>query len=117
MPLALARARAQALPFPARRFANVVATFPTPYIFEPATLSEVHRVLADGGRLLIVTQGHLRAPSPVTAFIEWLYAVTGQRGFGEGDVLARFRQAGFDARRERAEAGGSAATLIVARKN
>ncbi|RME47850.1 MAG: methyltransferase domain-containing protein, partial [Caldilineae bacterium] len=51
LPLALARARAQALPFPTRRFANVVATFPTPYIFEPATLSEVHRVLADGGRL------------------------------------------------------------------
>jgi len=116
LPLALARARAQALPFPAERFANVVATFPTDYIFDPVALSEVHRVLANGGRLLIVTQGHLHAPPPVAAFIEWLYAITGQRDSGGPDALKRFRRAGFKAAWERAEVEGSAATLIVARK-
>src|SRR5262245_492633 len=45
LPSELSRARAQQLPFPSGSFTNVIATFPTPYIFESETLAEVHRVL------------------------------------------------------------------------
>ena len=41
IPLRLNRAQAQSLPFPAGYFANVVATLPTHYIFDDATLAEV----------------------------------------------------------------------------
>ncbi len=46
-------ARAEVLPFPSRSFDTVVSTFPAGYILESATLREVRRVLAPGGRLVI----------------------------------------------------------------
>ncbi|MEA2575264.1 MAG: hypothetical protein QOH93_2562 [Chloroflexia bacterium] len=51
------RARAEALPFPSACFDSVVSTFPSEYIIAPATLSEIHRVLRPGGRLVIVPAG------------------------------------------------------------
>ncbi len=50
LPLTLARGRAQNLPFPEATFDQVVSTFPSEYAFDPATLAEVRRVLAPGGR-------------------------------------------------------------------
>lgn len=58
--LPLVQARAQAMPFAAHSFDTVVATFPAPYILEPATLTECVRILAPSsngapaGRLVIV---------------------------------------------------------------
>lgn len=49
----LVRGRGQALPFPAGMFDAVVATFPAPYILEPATLAEAARVLHRDGRLIV----------------------------------------------------------------
>ena len=46
--------RAQSLPLPAAAVDCIVATFPAPYIVDPATLAEVRRVLTPTGRLLIV---------------------------------------------------------------
>jgi ubiquinone/menaquinone biosynthesis C-methylase UbiE len=47
------QASAAAMPWAARSFDTVVATFPAPYILEPATLAECARVLSGGGRLVI----------------------------------------------------------------
>ena len=43
---------AQHLPFPDSNFHQVVATFPSEYIYYPQTLTEIHRVLTSGGELL-----------------------------------------------------------------
>src|SRR5947209_4463599 len=45
VPLHVLQSRAQHLPFPSAAFSDVVATFPAPYILDPATLAEVRRVL------------------------------------------------------------------------
>lgn len=45
---------AQALPFANASFDCVVSTFPTEYIYDPATLAEVERVLRHGGRLIVI---------------------------------------------------------------
>lgn len=47
------QAPAAAMPFAAGSFDAVVATFPAPYILEPATLTECARVLDKGGRLVV----------------------------------------------------------------
>ncbi|NJN66706.1 MAG: class I SAM-dependent methyltransferase [Chloroflexaceae bacterium] len=57
----LLRAVAQALPLGAASFDTVLATFPTEYLVHPATIREIRRVLAPGGRLVIVDAGRLAA--------------------------------------------------------
>lgn len=45
---------AQHLPFAADAFDNVVSTFPSEYIYDPATIAEIERVLRPGGRLIVI---------------------------------------------------------------
>lgn len=45
---------AQSLPFAAGSFDSVVSTFPSEYIYDPATIAEVERVLRPGGRLIVI---------------------------------------------------------------
>jgi ubiquinone/menaquinone biosynthesis C-methylase UbiE len=50
----LLRARAQAMPLANTQFDAILATFPAPYILDPATLAECARLLRGEGRLIIV---------------------------------------------------------------
>ena len=50
----LTRGLAQHLPFRARTFDTIVATFPAEYITKSETLQEVRRCLSDGGRFIVL---------------------------------------------------------------
>jgi ubiquinone/menaquinone biosynthesis C-methylase UbiE len=121
----LIRGEAQTLPFAAGAFDTVLATFPTLYVVEPATLRAVRRVLAENGRFVIVPEGHLTGNTPLHRFIEWLFGVTGQRpaekGHEEGErpwdqFGQRFHAAGFRLETHTIRYDGSQATVIVAHK-
>jgi ubiquinone/menaquinone biosynthesis C-methylase UbiE len=71
----LARGLAQALPFPDAAFDTVLATFPAEYILDPATHGEIRRVLAPGGRLVVVPFAQLDA-SPYAALVDLAYRLT-----------------------------------------
>jgi ubiquinone/menaquinone biosynthesis C-methylase UbiE len=79
LPLTLARGRAQALPFADVTFDSVVSTFPAEFILEWATVAEVTRVLRPGGCFVVVVGASLTGHDPLSRFVEWLYAITGQR--------------------------------------
>jgi len=49
--------RAEAMPFAEAAFANVLVTFPSNYLTQDASLSEIHRVLDIAGRLVVVGLG------------------------------------------------------------
>lgn len=72
----LLRGQAQALPFRSGLFSDVVATFPAPYIVDPATLREVVRVLRPDGQLLIVDGGALTRPDLLDRAINATYRVS-----------------------------------------
>lgn len=116
------RANAQALPFPDNHFANIVATFPSDYIFHPDTLREIHRVLhtptdsRPAGRLIVVAEGLLRGPQPVRGFIDWLYRVTNQRGVPMEHPLNLIRTYHFEARWETPDHDGAQARILIAEK-
>lgn len=53
--------RAQALPFSDQSFDSVVSTFPSEYIYDLDTITEVERVLRPGGRLIVIEAANLLA--------------------------------------------------------
>ena len=73
---ALLRADARALPLAGRQFDTVVATFPSEYIVDPATLGEVRRVLRPGGRLVVVLAAQLSADGLYARLIDVAYRLT-----------------------------------------
>jgi ubiquinone/menaquinone biosynthesis C-methylase UbiE len=77
-PANLVRGRAQSLPFPTSAFDSVVATFPTRYILDPATVQDIARVVKPDGRLVVVMTAQLTRQDPLSRFIRWLFTITGQ---------------------------------------
>lgn len=91
----MCRARAQALPFPTGCFDSIVSTFPSEYIADPQTLSELSRMLLPGGRLVIVPGGWL-APKDVSGkalegLARVVYGYKAEKSVG-GDFLRRVEQ-------------------------
>lgn len=74
----LVHARAQALPFPAEYFSDVVATFPAEYILDPATLSEIWRVLQPGGQVVLIDAATFAQADAYSAAVDLAYRATQQ---------------------------------------
>ncbi len=75
----LVRAIAQALPFSATSFDSIVATFPTEYIIDMATLAELRRVLRPGGRVVVALAAAFSSDGFYQRLIDLLYRATLQR--------------------------------------
>ena len=112
----LARAVTQKIPFASEAFDTVISTFPSEYIFDPQTLTEVHRVLRSGGRLIV-----LPVAFPASGFLKWLYKVTGESPAALDEALKErfkqpFSQAGFSVEIKTVELKSSALLIILADK-
>jgi ubiquinone/menaquinone biosynthesis C-methylase UbiE len=112
----LARAITQKIPFATETFDTVISTFPSEYIFHPQTLTEAHRVLRRGGRLIV-----LPVAFPTSGFLKWLYKVTGESPAALDNILLEkfkqpFTQAGFSVELKTIELKSSALLIILADK-
>jgi len=122
--VALVRGDGQSLPFRDQAFDGVLSTFPTEFLAWPATIDGIYRVLKPGGRLVVVPQARLTGGSLLARFIEWLYAITGQRPEAAYDdqggfwrvIGSRFRAAGFLLTFEEVSLKKSRVTVVVAEK-
>jgi ubiquinone/menaquinone biosynthesis C-methylase UbiE len=63
----------QALPYPTAAFEQVVATFPAPYIVDPATLAEIYRILKPGGELRVLLTAWFKGTSLFQKIWAWLF--------------------------------------------
>lgn len=116
MPVNLVRGQAQHLPFPTAALTTVVTTFPTNFIFAAETLREVHRILVNGGQLIIVPNGTLTGSGIIATGIEWLYHITGQHGDSNIHIADFFGQYGFEVTVHEVRCKRSIAQIILARK-
>lgn len=111
--LRLLRANALELPFGSNTFSDVVATFPAPYIMQPATLAEIRRVLRPGGQLVIVDGGVVHSTGLYTAAIALLYGPA-QHTDGARRYQSMLEHAGFAVEAREQPIGQSSVTIIIA---
>jgi ubiquinone/menaquinone biosynthesis C-methylase UbiE len=110
----LVRGASQALPFAESSFDTLVSTFPSEYIFDARTLSEVRRVLDPQGRLVV-----LPAAWPGNRLLAWLFKVTGESPSEALEaVKARmqipFQKAGFFVEIQILQADSGTLILLIA---
>jgi ubiquinone/menaquinone biosynthesis C-methylase UbiE len=96
----LTQGRAQALPFLSNHFSDIIATFPSEYIVDPATLMEAFRVLQPRGEFVIVGLIQITGDSLADRFASWLYRFTGQSGRPREEWKIPLQEAGFRPRFE-----------------
>ena len=74
----LTRGRAARLPYRNNAFRTILSTFPSEYIFDPATLKEIHRVLASDGRFIILPAAWHVGHGLLERTLAWVFHVTGE---------------------------------------
>ena len=111
--LPLARARAQALPFPDRAFDSVVMTFPPGFVNDPSAFAELRRVLDERGRLIWVDGARFRSGLWGRLVNRWIGFVGSEIEF-ESTIKQVLARAGFDARVEWVSDDASVVAVAVA---
>ncbi|MFN8474354.1 MAG: methyltransferase domain-containing protein [Anaerolineae bacterium] len=108
--------QSEALPFTTGAFATVVSVFPAPYIVEAATVDEVCRVLAPGGRLVVVDHAVLLGRDPYSRIVNLAYALTSS-SLEASTLPVQLEARGFSVRRVAHEMRRARVNALVAEKS
>lgn len=105
-PARLVQAAAQHLPLRDETFGSVFSTFPSNYIIESTTLTEIYRVLKPGGVLVIIPGVEkITGPRDMRISLIWLadklssllYSLTGERNkTNDQKIASEFTNVGFN---------------------
>jgi ubiquinone/menaquinone biosynthesis C-methylase UbiE len=108
-----ARSLVQALPFADQTFAAALATFPADFIFQPAALSEIWRVLRPGGSMVVVLGAQITGSAIFERLLAWLYQVTFEAIEPEQRWAQPFLEQGFEARVEQIQQSHAIVVCVV----
>jgi ubiquinone/menaquinone biosynthesis C-methylase UbiE len=111
--------KAQAVPFQNCSIRCVVATFPSEYIFDAETLSEIWRVLLPGGSMVILPGGWITGRGLLDRAAAWLFRTTGQAPFVsqmETLLLEGLRKSGYEVEVKYIDLQSSRLLLMLAEK-
>lgn len=116
----LTRGLAQRLPFANGAFDTLVATFPTEYIYDPKTLAEAQRVLAQDGRFVILPGATILGRGPLDRAMALLFRVTGETPPNLSQILRErteqsFHSAGFEVEIHELNIRSSLVFILVAK--
>lgn len=115
---ALIQGKAACLPVRSNSIAALVCTFPTSFIFDPKTQSEIKRVLKPGGRAVILLSALLTRSGLLATAIRSLYRLTGQTcsRISDSETCRRFHASGLTAEAHTVHLGDSLTQLVILRK-
>jgi ubiquinone/menaquinone biosynthesis C-methylase UbiE len=89
------RGYAQHQPFTNMIFDQIVATFPTAYIYDQSTLAEAYRILKPGGRLVVLPAAWITGKRLADRGAAALFRITGQSPDQDHPWSEPFLKAGF----------------------
>ena len=117
----LTRGQGQQLPFSDEAFDSIVATFPSEYITNPQTLSEVKRCLINGGRFIVLPVATLMGRGILDRLMASIFQVTHQVPEDPLDIFGNrferpFLEAGFEVEVKQLEVKSSLLLIVVATK-
>lgn len=117
----LTRGIGQELPFCSASFDSVVATFPSPYIRDPKTLSEVKRCLKDSGRLIVLPAVMLMGRGFLDRVMALVFRLTNQTPIDPINVVSErlrqpFEEAGFQVQVKGLDVKSSLLLIVIATK-
>lgn len=117
----LTRGLGQHLPFSDEAFDSIVATFPSEYITESETLSEIKRCLRSGGRFIVLPVATLMGRGILDRLMASVFQVTHQVPEDPLDIFGkrfarRFLEAGFQVEIKQLEVKSSLLLIVVATK-
>lgn len=95
LPSNLIRGHAQTLPFKDNCFHQVVLTFPAEYILDRASLAEIHRVLSDEGRAIMLPVAWITGRKPLQRLVAWVNKITGEAPAWDEKSLQPLKTDGF----------------------
>jgi ubiquinone/menaquinone biosynthesis C-methylase UbiE len=104
------------LPLPDEAIHQVVATFPSEYISNPDTLGEINRVLASGGKLIILAVAWITGKRLHHRVAAKVFEITGQAPAWDDRYLEPVRNKGFDAQVEHVSSTNSQLLIITITK-
>jgi ubiquinone/menaquinone biosynthesis C-methylase UbiE len=117
----LTRGISQHLPFPSESFDSIVSTFPSEYIFDPKTLGEAQRVLAENGRFIILPGASILGRGILDRAMAFLFRITGETPPDLVDILHErtrkpFTSSGFQVEIHELNIKSSMVFIVVATK-
>ena len=112
----LIRGDAQSLPFKSECFDQVVTTFPSEYILKSSTLSEIRRVLVNGGSAVILPLAWITGRKPWEMFMAWVNRFTGEAPPWDPNTLEPLKQEGFQVGWDMIEYPNSNLVVVTLRK-
>jgi ubiquinone/menaquinone biosynthesis C-methylase UbiE len=107
---------AQRIPLSSTSFEHVVATFPSDYIIDPLTMSEIWRILIPGGSLIVLPLAWTTTPKWYEWIADYLLRLSSSKPEWESYYLNQFCRQGFEAIHEIVHLDKSTVSLIIVQK-
>ncbi len=112
---------AQFMPFADCSFNQIVATFPSPFISHPDSITEIYRTLTPGGDLIILPVAWITGQCFADRVAAFLFRLTGQAPAQADPHLAEqmvepYRKAGFEVSVSRLQQSRAVLLLVIAHK-
>jgi ubiquinone/menaquinone biosynthesis C-methylase UbiE len=108
---------AQFMSFENHSFNQVVATFPSEYIFTPQAVQEIYRILKSGGLFVMIPGAWITGKRWYERMAAGLFRVTGQAPAWDEHFAQPFREAGFQLQDKRIDLKSSSVLLLLAQKS
>jgi len=117
LPSNLARGGAEHLPYSSAVFDQIVATFPSEYIFSVDTIKEIHRTLTARGHFVILPVAWITGKGMFERLMAALFRFTGQAPEWSARFSDPLRRAGFQVKENPISLRGSQLMILVAQKH